>query len=71
MTVCYDGVLKEADKKLNAVYREIRSRLGDDPDARKLLVAAERAWIGFRDAECAFSASGVEGGSVYRVFRAG
>lgn len=65
MTACYDATLKGADKKLNAVYREIESRLGDDPDTRKLLVAAERAWIGFRDAECAFSASGGEGGSAY------
>ncbi|WP_353824345.1 lysozyme inhibitor LprI family protein, partial [Mesorhizobium sp.] len=30
-----------------------------------MLVKAQRAWIGFRDAECEFSASGVKGGSVY------
>lgn len=65
MTACYADAFKAADKALNATYRKIEGRLGDNPDARKLLVAAERAWIAFRDAECAFSASGVEGGSIH------
>lgn len=65
MTACYGDAFKAADKALNATYRKIEGRLGDDPDTRKLLVAAERAWIAFRDAECAFSASGAEGGSIY------
>ncbi|MFL8990190.1 lysozyme inhibitor LprI family protein [Pseudomonas sp. QLc11A] len=54
-----------ADKELNALYQQITSRFKGNPDNKKLLVGAQRAWVAFRDAECKFSASGVEGGSVY------
>ena len=54
-----------ADKELNTLYQQITSRLKSNPDSKKQLVSAQRAWVAFRDAECKFSASGVEGGSVY------
>jgi len=54
-----------ADKELNALYQQITSRFKSNPDGKKQLVGAQRAWVAFRDAECRFSASGVEGGSVY------
>ena len=54
-----------ADKELNALYQQITSRFKSNPDSKKQLVGAQRAWVAFRDAECKFSASGVEGGSVY------
>jgi uncharacterized protein YecT (DUF1311 family) len=54
-----------ADKELNTLYQQITSRLKSNPDGKKQLVGAQRAWVAFRDAECRFSASGVEGGSVY------
>lgn len=54
-----------ADKELNALYQQITTRLKSNPDSKKLLVGAQRSWVAFRDAECKFSASGVEGGSVY------
>jgi uncharacterized protein YecT (DUF1311 family) len=54
-----------ADKELNALYQQITARLKGNPDSKKLLLGAQRAWIAFRDGECRFSASGVEGGSVY------
>ncbi|MBF6043258.1 DUF1311 domain-containing protein [Pseudomonas sp. P154a] len=54
-----------ADKELNALYQQITTRLQAEPERKKLLVGAQRAWVAFRDAECKFSASGVEGGSVY------
>jgi hypothetical protein len=63
-----------ADKELNALYQQITARLKGNPKRKKLLVGAQRAWVGFRDAECTFSASGVEGGplrwqaSSYRGF---
>ncbi|MBC3366539.1 lysozyme inhibitor LprI family protein [Pseudomonas sp. SWRI154] len=56
---------KAADKELNSLYKQITARLKDNAETTQLLVKAQRAWIGFRDAECSFSASGVEGGSVY------
>ncbi len=62
---CADEAYKAADATLNKQFKEIEGRLSDSPDAKKLLVAAQRAWIAFRDNECAFAASGVDGGSVY------
>ena len=54
-----------ADTELNALYQQISMRLKGQPDRKKLLVETQRAWIAFRDAECTFSASGVEGGSLF------
>ena len=65
MNQCAAQQHKAADKELNAIYQQINSRLKGSPDTKKLLVSAQRAWVAFRDAECKFSASGVEGGSVY------
>jgi uncharacterized protein YecT (DUF1311 family) len=36
----------------------------EDAGTKKLLVAAQRAWVGFRDVECTFATSGAAGGSV-------
>ena len=65
MNICAGADFKASDAKLNADYGEIVKRLSGDADARKLLQESQRAWIAFRDAECKFSSSGVEGGSVY------
>ncbi len=42
----------EADRQLNRTYRTVTNALS--PDAQAELVAAQRSWISFRDAECAF-----------------
>ena len=65
MNICADADYKAADAKLNAAYQEIMKRLSDDAEGRKLLQTAQRAWIAFRDAECAFSANDSKGGSIY------
>jgi len=65
MDMCAGADFKASDAKLNTDYGAIMKRLSDDADARKLLQESQRAWIAFRDAECKFSSSGVEGGSVY------
>lgn len=62
---CADKSYKASDAELNTLYRQIRRRLNDDPDTSKLLVAAQRAWVTFRDAECGFSSSMTSGGSAY------
>ncbi len=61
---CAAREFKAADAALNAVYRQIVARLSSETEARQLLTAAQRAWVVFRDAECKFSASGVQGGSI-------
>ena len=71
MNECADKAYKKSDAELNALYKQIKQRLKDNADATKLLVAAQRAWVTFRDAECKFSTSAVSGGSVYPVIYSG
>jgi uncharacterized protein YecT (DUF1311 family) len=67
---CYGKVYETSDKELNTLYRRIEGRLKADPDATKLLIAAQKAWIAFRDAECAFSTSKSAEGSAYPMLQA-
>lgn len=62
---CTQQSYQEIDGQLNAMYHQIRQRIGDNPEAQALFRDAERRWIDFRDAECDFAASGVAGGSIY------
>jgi len=64
MNECADASFKEADKKLNALYKQIEARLKDDADTKALLVQAQRDWVKFRDAECSFQTAGAAGGSM-------
>ncbi|MFC3722522.1 lysozyme inhibitor LprI family protein [Neoaquamicrobium sediminum] len=65
MNICAGKEFEAADKALNAAYREIVRRIGDDHETKTALTAAQRAWITFRDGECAFQTKSVEGGSIY------
>jgi uncharacterized protein YecT (DUF1311 family) len=65
MNICAGQAYSKADRELNSTYRQIEGRLKDDQGTRKLLVAAQKAWIAFRDAECNFSSSTVQGGTAY------
>lgn len=62
---CAARQYKQADAQLNTLYQQINGHLKDNPQGKKSLLMAQRAWLAFRDAECTFAASGVEGGSVY------
>lgn len=64
MNICAGVAYKAADRKLNEAYGKVVAHLKDSPEDRKLLQAAQRAWIAFRDAECAFSGNGYAGGSM-------
>lgn len=63
MTICANTDYEAADAKLNAAYKDLVG--GNDEKANKLLQTAQRAWIAFRDAECAYSTADSEGGSVH------
>ena len=65
MNVCASESLKKSGAEMNKVYKGIEGRLKDDADTTKLLVATQRAWIAFRDAECNFQTSNVRTGTVY------
>lgn len=54
---------KKADQALNQTYKDVEKRLVDDPNGKIRLISAQRAWIAFRDAECAFQSSGEDGGT--------
>ena len=65
MNLCAGEDARKADAALNAVYRQLMERAQGDNEITKLLVATERAWLAFRDAECAFAASRSVEGSIY------
>ncbi|AYD66415.1 DUF1311 domain-containing protein [Achromobacter sp. LC458] len=65
MNLCADQAYRQSDKDLNAAYRSVIDRLKDDSTKTTQLQAAQKAWLFFRDAECAFSSGGATGGSIY------
>ncbi|MFY0478405.1 lysozyme inhibitor LprI family protein [Achromobacter marplatensis] len=65
MNLCADQAYRKSDADLNKVYKTVIGRLKNDRTQTTQLQAAQKAWLFFRDAECAFSASGTTGGSVY------
>ncbi|TGQ36440.1 lysozyme inhibitor LprI family protein [Mesorhizobium sp. M00.F.Ca.ET.216.01.1.1] len=72
MNECAGKSFTEADKKLNDAYKQIEGRLKGDAAAKKLLVNAQRAWVTFRNAECAFQGGPPDmAGSMYPMVVAG
>ena len=65
MDECASEAYRKSDAELNALYKQIEQRLKSDTGTTKLLIAAQRAWVVFRDAECNFSTSRVSGGTIY------
>jgi len=62
MNECAAIAYQATDQKLNQVYQELKAAL---PDYRQpKLVTAQQVWIKFRDANCEFEKSAVEGGSL-------
>jgi uncharacterized protein YecT (DUF1311 family) len=59
---------ERADAELHGTYDALLARLPDAESKRKLEVS-QRAWIAFRDAEAAFAADQVRGGSAAPVAR--
>ncbi|HWA63725.1 MAG TPA: lysozyme inhibitor LprI family protein [Caulobacteraceae bacterium] len=64
MIGCTDAELKLQDAALNAAYRKAMKDL--TPGQKAKLQAAQRAWIAFRDAECA-SYEDEDWGSLSRI----
>ncbi|WP_149538050.1 lysozyme inhibitor LprI family protein [Siccirubricoccus phaeus] len=71
MTACAERAHRASDGELNALYQQIERRLSDDADTRRRLVAAQRAWVAFRDSECQFMASPAQGGTAYPMVYSG
>ena len=62
MTTCAVDERVRADRELNQAYQALLPTL--EPERRELLRVAQRAWIAFRDAHCAFEESEFAGGSM-------
>ena len=60
LTQCADRQFSASDKVLNETYRKLLADLDDEH--RVLLQKAQRAWVGFRDADCDLDASVAIGG---------
>ncbi|MGQ7262532.1 lysozyme inhibitor LprI family protein [Vreelandella sp. V005] len=71
LTECSAQAYQTADDALNEVYQVLVDQLSNNAASLEKLRAAQRAWIGFRDAECAFESSAVEGGSAQPMVRNG
>jgi uncharacterized protein YecT (DUF1311 family) len=65
MNICAGNAYKAADADLTKVYHDLMMKVSD---AGKIgLRDAERAWILYRDKECAFETAGSVGGSVHSM----
>ena len=62
MNLCAKAWFEEEDAKLNQLYDDLKTTLSSDKQSD--LTTAELAWLDFRDANCEFEASQVEGGSL-------
>jgi uncharacterized protein YecT (DUF1311 family) len=70
MTLCAENNYKAADAMLNKTYRDLLQALPDESRKAKLK-AAQRAWVVFRDAQCTYHSSEMEGGSAEPLLFAG
>lgn len=72
MNRCAGDDHRAADRALNAQYKLTRGALAAfDGAAEKQLIAAQKAWIGFRDAHCETAAFANKGGSMEPLTRFG
>jgi len=65
MNTCAAQEFHRADVRLNAAYKKLMKELESEPQRQRKLQAAQRAWLAYRDAHCAFEASDSEGGTMY------
>jgi uncharacterized protein YecT (DUF1311 family) len=68
MDDCAGKSLKASDTKLNQTYNALFAKVSKEGKLK--LQKAQRAWIGWRDAQCAFNTSGSSGGSVNAMVEA-
>ena len=59
---CRGRYFDAVDAKLNALYRQLTAKY--DAANGALLKTAEKSWIAYRDAECAYETNGTAGGTI-------
>jgi uncharacterized protein YecT (DUF1311 family) len=70
MNECQGREYKKADAALNAVYKQLMTKI-DDEGERAALKAAQLAWIKYRDANCEFESYQNKGGTIYPLVYGG
>jgi uncharacterized protein YecT (DUF1311 family) len=68
MNACAAREYQKHDAAMNQLYQQLLAKL-KDPQQRSLLQDAERAWIDYRDKQCAFQTSGTTGGSIHPMIQ--
>ncbi|QKQ76886.1 lysozyme inhibitor LprI family protein [Nostoc sp. TCL240-02] len=66
---CAKSSYQNADKKLNRAYQQLLPTL--EKSRKQKLIAAQLAWVKFRDTNCEFERSKYEGGSIAPSIYAG
>ena len=64
MNMCAGQEFERADKALNAAWSKAKGWVKDDPQATKVLLESQRAWLKFRDAQCELISDQNRGGSI-------
>lgn len=67
---CAAQTYKNADREMNTAYKKVMDTLKSSPKKSKALLQAQRAWLKFRDADCAFLSSNSAGGSINAMNKA-
>ena len=63
VVACVQAKIDVADHRLSAAYKALHARIEDNQ--RQPLLAAQRLWVQYRDANCAFY--GVQDGSIRQM----
>ncbi len=63
INICEGKIFDQADAALNAAYAKLTAKAGAEGKAK--LVEAQRNWIKYRDAQCAFETLGSSRGSIH------
>ena len=63
INLCLAKEYKQADQKLNEIYSSYVKTLGKAD--KKLLLAAQRGWVNYKEKDCQLEASAYKGGSIY------
>ncbi len=69
MLQCADRDYQAADKRLNQSYSAFKKTL--DAEGAKLLLESQRAWLKFRDTNCAVAADMARGGTLSPLLNLG
>jgi uncharacterized protein YecT (DUF1311 family) len=68
---CAAAGQKQIEAKLNQTYQGVLKSLDDDKETKKALVAAQRAWVKFREADCKAVYQRSSGGTIRTVMYIG